>query len=106
MGGTFEAQPMNDHFGDLDLASSTANESQENECGGDCRNGAHQAGFPEEQDTSECPKGMVIDVWGYCRWVHALFIFFTIVTLQSIFLLLTQGGFTKMKAEIGNGGLP
>ena len=74
MGSTFEAEPLNDHFGDLDLASSTAIESQENECGGDCRNGAHQVGFPEEQDTSECPKGMVIDVWGYCRWVHAFFL--------------------------------
>ena len=106
MGGTFEAEPLNEHFGDLDLtiATSTAFESQENECGVDCRNGAHQAGFPEEQDTSDCPKGMVIDVWGYCRWVHAFF--FTIVTLRLIFLLLTQGGFTKMKAEIGNGGLP
>ena len=74
MGGTFEAEPLNDHFGDLDLANSTAIESQENGCGGDCRNGAHQVGFPEEQDTSECPKGMVIDVWGYCRWVHIFFL--------------------------------
>ena len=74
MGGTFEAEPLNDHFGDLDMASSTAIESQENECGVDCRNGAHQVGFPEEQDTSECPKGMVIDVWGYCRWVHVFFL--------------------------------
>ena len=74
MGGTFEAEPLNDHFGDRNLASSSAIESLENECGVDCRNGAHQAGFPEEQDTSECPKGMVIDVWGYCRWVHAFFL--------------------------------
>ena len=39
-------------------------------CGKDCRNRAHEEGFPEEQETTQCPQGMMLDVWGYCRFDH------------------------------------
>ena len=47
-------------------------------CGKDCRNRAHEEGFPEEQETTQCPQGMMLDVWGYCRFDH----FFASTCLQ------------------------
>merc|ERR1712192_153205 len=54
-----------------DVSTSSLDLSEEEiGCGEGCRNRAQQGGFPEEQETSQCPKGMMLDVWGYCRWVH------------------------------------
>jgi len=42
-------------------------EGAEGDCGSDCRNLMHESEHPKED--ARCPyEGMVIDVWGYCRY--------------------------------------
>ena len=44
-------------------------EEEEDECGKECRNLLHQSDHRKED--SVCPyEGMVIDIWGYCRYIH------------------------------------
>merc|ERR1719318_1608971 len=43
-------------------------ETDEGECGPDCRNLLHELEHPKEHE--RCPNaGMVIDIWGYCRYI-------------------------------------
>merc|ERR1719431_1628277 len=40
---------------------------EEGACGPECRNLMHESEHPKEDD--RCPyEGMVIDIWGYCRY--------------------------------------
>lgn len=44
-------------------------EEEEDGCGAECRNLLHQSDHRKED--SLCPyEGMVIDIWGYCRYIH------------------------------------
>ena len=46
---------------------SNAEKGEEEGCGPECRNLMHESEHPEEDD--RCPyEGMVIDIWGYCRY--------------------------------------
>merc|ERR1712142_1359836 len=43
-------------------------ETDDGECGPECRNLLHELEHPKED--SRCPNaGMVIDIWGYCRYI-------------------------------------
>ena len=45
---------------------SAREETDEGECGPECRNLLHELEHPKEHE--RCPNaGMVIDIWGYCR---------------------------------------
>ena len=51
-------------------SSEESNEEKGDEegCGPECRNLMHESEHPEEDD--RCPyEGMVIDIWGYCRYM-------------------------------------
>ena len=43
--------------------------TEEGECGPECRNLLHELEHPKEHE--RCPNaGMVIDIWGYCRYEY------------------------------------
>ena len=43
-------------------------ETDDGECGPECRNLLHELEHPKEHE--RCPNaGMVIDIWGYCRYI-------------------------------------
>ena len=42
-------------------------DNDDEDCGPECRNLLHELEHPKEDD--KCPNpGMVIDIWGYCRY--------------------------------------
>merc|ERR1719186_2347941 len=44
-------------------------ETDDGQCGPECRNLLHELEHPKEHD--RCPNaGMVIDIWGYCRYIY------------------------------------
>jgi len=45
-------------------------DSQNSECGENCRNRLHHLDHPKEHD--RCQPGQVIDIWGYCRYIFQM----------------------------------
>ena len=51
----------------LKIDKSGEEKEEEGDCGPECRNLMHESEHPQED--ARCPyEGMVIDVWGYCRY--------------------------------------
>ena len=88
-GSSIDTNPLKDDFAEGSF-SGVDSSNEESDCGKECRNRVHEEGFPEEQESTQCPKGMMLDVWGYCRFEH----FFA----STHFLLLTiKGGLITMR---------
>ena len=101
-GSSFDMEPLKEDF--ADRSGSGVDLSEEIGCKEECRNRAQEEGFPEEQEATQCAKGMMLDVWGYCRFVHFSAGVSPTFTNQFVFLLL--GGSIITRSEIGIGGLP
>ena len=69
-GSSLDLEPLKEDVEDGGVSSGVDSSEERPACGKDCRNRAHEEGFPEEQETTQCPQGMMLDVWGYCRFDH------------------------------------
>jgi len=67
---SLQMEPLKEDSEDRRSSSGLDSSEERRGCVKDCRNRAHEEGFPEEEETARCPKGMILDVWGYCRWGH------------------------------------
>ena len=78
---------------------SSQEETDDGECGPECRNLLHELEHPKEHE--RCPNaGMVIDIWGYCRYIviNAIFAIFQKCSF------LNAGIFSMRSGGTGPGG--